>query len=66
MVAKRQPKDTAEVRGRVGGMTGQNVHNVKSIERNEAGEIVRRPGDVDYVRDEVAPAEEAAREAGEV
>ncbi|HVA24958.1 MAG TPA: hypothetical protein VMW62_11270 [Chloroflexota bacterium] len=51
---------------RVGGMTGNKVDNVKNIERDAAGNVVAEPGDLRYVRDEVAPADEAAREQGQV
>ena len=50
----------------VGGMTGNRLDNVKTVERDEEGTVVAQPGDVRYVRDEVGPSEEAAREQGEV
>lgn len=56
---KKQPE-------RVGGMTGNRFDNVKSVQRDDDGKVVAQPGDVRYVRDEVAPPEEAAREQGEV
>ncbi|HLG69353.1 MAG TPA: hypothetical protein VK009_02895 [Chloroflexota bacterium] len=59
MASKEQPR-------RVGGMTGNKVDNVKQIERDSEGDITAEPGDVHYVRDEVAPAEEEAREEGKV
>jgi hypothetical protein len=51
---------------RVGGMTGNKFDNIKSVERDAEGNVVAQPGDLRYVRDEVAPPEEAAREQGEV
>lgn len=51
---------------RVGGMTGNRLDNVKSVERDEQGNVTAEPGDLRYLRDEVAPPEEAAREQGEV
>jgi hypothetical protein len=62
MAGKRKSKQPR----RVGGMTGNKVDNVKSVERDAEGDVVAQPGDVRYVRDEVAPPEEAAREQGEV
>ncbi|MGI8970928.1 MAG: hypothetical protein ACR2HB_09505 [Dehalococcoidia bacterium] len=62
-MADKRKSDQPE---RVGGMTGNKATNVKSVERDEEGNIVAEPGDVRYVRDEVAPPEEAAREQGEV
>ena len=51
---------------RVGGMTGNKFDAVKQVERDRAGEVTGEPGDVRYVRDDVAPAEETAREQGKV
>ncbi len=47
-------------------MTGNKFDAVKSVERTEQGGVAAEPGDVRYVREDVAPVEEAAREQGEV
>jgi hypothetical protein len=52
---REQPK-------RVGGMTGNKVDNVKSVHRDDEGSVTDQPGDLRWVRDAVAPADEAARE----
>jgi hypothetical protein len=56
----------AREKTRVGGDTGNKVDNVKSVERDDYGKVKQLPGDVRYVRDAVAPADEKAREQGEI
>lgn len=51
---------------RIAGETGNKVDNVKSVERDDEGNVKAQPGDVRYVRDTVAPADERAREKGEL
>ena len=62
MASKRTTKQPE----RVGGMTGNKAKNVKSVERDAEGKVLAQPGDMRYVRDEVAPREEASRERGVV
>jgi len=51
---------------RIGGDTGNKFDNVKGVERSESGKVKAEPGDVRYVRDAVAPADEEAREKGKL
>ena len=51
---------------RVGGDSGNKLDNVKAVERDEAGDVEAEPGDVRYMRDAVAPADEKAREQGKL
>ncbi|MBV9120902.1 MAG: hypothetical protein JOZ39_09345 [Chloroflexi bacterium] len=52
--------------GRVAGDSGNRYENVKSVERDAQGNVLRQPGDVRPATDDVAQANEAAREQGEV